>query len=37
MDFSFTKEQELFRSEVRRFAQKEFPPLVPIMEITSSP
>jgi butyryl-CoA dehydrogenase len=37
MDFRFTEEQEMFRTEVRRFVQKELPPLVPIMEDNQFP
>lgn len=37
MDFALTREQELFRAEVRRFAQKELVPLVPIMEDNQFP
>ncbi len=37
MDFSLTREQELFRTEVRKFAQKELVPLVPIMEDNQFP
>ena len=35
MDFQLTREEEMFRDQVRRFAQKELPPLVPIMENNS--
>jgi butyryl-CoA dehydrogenase len=37
MDFNFTKEHEMFRAEVRKFVQRELPPLVPIMENNQFP
>ena len=37
MDFHFSKEEEMFRDQVRKFAQKELPPLVPRMENNEMP
>jgi len=37
MDFKFDKETEMFKEGVRKFVQKELPPIVPIMENNEMP
>lgn len=37
MDFRLSKEEQLFKDQVRKFAQKELTPLVPIMERNEFP
>ncbi len=37
MIFELSKEEEMFRNEMRRFVNKELPPLVPIMENNEMP